>query len=94
MKTEYWFEYPYIMSARGRVAEMVAGHEKTRHEDAAKIIKALEAAQQPAEECENRDDGKEHYNMAHRVEVGGEIRHLCTKCCDRAKMHGAYVRNA
>lgn len=48
----------------------------------------------PSEECENKDDGKEHYNMAHRVEVNGKIQHLCTKCCDRAKWGGAYVRNA
>lgn len=94
METSYWFEYPFIMSNRGRVAEMVAGDESTRYQDAAKIIKALEANESPVEECENKDDGKPHYNMAHRVEVGGEIRHLCTKCCDRAKMNGAYVRNA
>ncbi len=37
----YRFEYPYIVSHRGRVAEMVAGHEQTRRADAAKIIRAL-----------------------------------------------------
>lgn len=94
MENNYWFEYPYIMSKRGRVAEMVAGHEQTRRDDAAKIIAALEAVEPPREDCQNKDDGKAHYNMAHRVEVGGEIRHLCTKCCDRAKLGGAYVRNA
>ena len=91
---KYWFDYPYIMSNRGRVAEMVAGHEQTRRDDAAKILNALESLEAPREDCENSGDGKEHYNMAHRVEVGGEIKNLCTKCCDRAKANGAYVRAA
>lgn len=39
----YRFEYPYILSHRGRVAEMVAGHEETRRRDAVKILKALTA---------------------------------------------------
>ncbi len=40
---EYRFEYPYILSKRGRVAEMVAGYEQTRRRDAAKILSALTA---------------------------------------------------
>lgn len=37
------------------------------------------------------DDGKEHYEMGHRVLVGNDERTLCTKCCDRAKVNGATV---
>ena len=39
-------------------------------------------------------NGTEHYEMGHRVLVGSEIHTLCTKCCDRAKVNGATVRNA
>lgn len=93
MEKYYWFEYPYIMSKRGRVAEMVAGCESTRYGDAKEIIGALESFRIPSEQCENKDDGKPHYNLAHKVEVSGTIKYLCTKCCDRAKLDGAYVRN-
>lgn len=56
--------------------------------------------------CENDGDGQEHYAMGHRVEVRAidealgcvvgpvEIKRLCTKCCDRTKRAGYYVRNA